>query len=104
MMKENRNPLTTNAVPTIPLPSADLIVYRFDQTDRRMDGLNLKVDDGFNSLGSKLDNMVHIFATKEELNEITKRLDNWQWYWRALISAVLIALATSIVSVIIVRR
>ena len=35
----------TKTVATVPLPSADLINYRFDQADRQFDKLNKKLDD-----------------------------------------------------------
>ncbi len=71
-------------------PSPDLIVYRFNQLDQSI-----------GKLDKKLDALTEIFATKEEVTVLTKRLDNYTWYWRALVSATLVAFATAIAAFLI---
>ena len=87
-MKED-NPLISNTV-TAPTLSPDLLIFRLNQ-----------LDDGMKQLNGKLDMLTNNFATKEELHDINKRLDNWQWYWRSLVGAVLLALATSVASLLV---
>jgi len=43
-------------VASVPLPSADLIIYRFDQIDAQLEATNIK-----------LDHMANSFATREEV-------------------------------------
>lgn len=79
-MNDNQPPVVVNTG-----PSPDLIVYRFNQLDTSIGKLDKKITD-----------LTVTFVTKEELSVITKRLDNYTWYWRALVSATLIAFLTSI--------
>lgn len=69
--------------------------------DYRMGQLEIAVKDGFAAHDKKLDGLTSNFATKEELSVIQSRINDYQWYIRALITAVLIALGTSIGSVLI---
>lgn len=67
-------------IPSVQMPSADLINFRFDQSDRKTD-----------EISSKLDTMSETFATKEELRAVHKRLDNWIKYgWSMFITALVI--------------
>lgn len=79
----------THVQPTISMPSSDLITYRFDQTDKKLD-----------SLDKKFDAQSAIFATKEELGSINKRLDNYTWYWRTVFTSVLLLLGGVIAALI----
>lgn len=72
------------------MPSADLVTFRFDTIDKEMI-----------SLHTKLDGLTVNFATKEEVGLIQKRLDNYTWYWRAIITAIFVALGTAIGSLVI---
>lgn len=76
-------------IPTVPLPSSDLIVYRFDQTDKKIDALDKKFGE-----------MTHVYATKEEFNIITKRLDNYTWYWRAVFTGFLLTVSGIVIALI----
>lgn len=78
--------------PTISMPSADLITYRFDQTDKKLEDLK-----------TQMTNMSNAFATKEELAAVDKRIDNWVWYFRALLIAVFGALFTAIAGLVFKR-
>lgn len=75
--------------PTISMPSADLITYRFDQTDKKVEELKLLVT-----------TMTATFATNERVGELEKRLDNYTWYWRAVFSGLIIALSGLVVALI----
>lgn len=94
------------------MPSADLLNYRFDQ-----------VDQNFKEVKEQLAALVSNFITKEEaqmlkderdakiealriehgnaLKALTDRLDTQRWYWRAIVTAVLFALAASLGSLFI---
>lgn len=80
-----------DGIPTtpVPMPSADLVTFRFDQIDKEM-----------TSLHTKLDGLTVNFATKDEVSIINKRLDNYTWYWRAIVTAVLTALGIAIVALL----
>ena len=61
--------------------------------DYRMGQLETAVKDGFAAHDKKLDGLTTNFATKEELQTVQARLNDYQWYFRALVVAVLTALA-----------
>jgi hypothetical protein len=64
--------------------------------DYRMGQLETAVKDGFAAHDKKLDGLTSNFATKEELAVVNKRLNDYQWYFRALVTAVLFALGVAI--------
>lgn len=68
--------------------------------DYRMGQLENAVKEGFASHDKKLDSLTTNFATKEELDTVKARLNDYQWYFRALVTAVFIALATAIGSLL----
>lgn len=83
---------------SIPVPSADLINYRFDQTDKK-----------FEDMSNKLDQILvqnSHFITESEVKKLisdsiqpTKdTLNDWRWYWRAMFSAIVVALAASVIN------
>lgn len=74
---------------TISMPSADLITYRFDQNDKKLEELKLLVT-----------TMSATFATNERVNDLEKRLDNYTWYWRAVFSGLIVAIAGVLVALI----
>lgn len=82
----------TNVQPTISMPSSDLITYRFDQTDKKIDAIDRKFNE-----------MTSIYATKEELHVINKRLDNYSWYWRTVFAGI-VALAFGLIATLIQRK
>lgn len=64
--------------------------------DYRMGQLEIAVKEGFINHDKKLDSLTTNFATKEELSIIQSRINDYQWYFRALVVAVLTALASGI--------
>lgn len=74
------------------MPSSDLITYRFDQTDKKLDALD-----------KKFDTQAAIYATKDELNTLTKRIDNYTWYWRAVFTGLLLTIG-GVITALIQRR
>lgn len=87
-MAEKLPPVT----PVVGMPSADLITYRFDMTDKNIESLRQEV----RTMGAN-------FATKEELSVVSKRIDNWVWFGRVITIAAVTALATAI-GALIVRK
>lgn len=59
----------------------------------RMGQLENAVKSGFEKHDKKLDDLTSSFATKEELAVVQARLNDYQWYFRALASAVFVALS-----------
>lgn len=76
--------------------SPQVIAYRMGQLENA-------VREGFAAHDKKLGELTNGFATKEELATVQRQLDNWRWYFRALVSAVLIALATGVAGLVIKR-
>lgn len=68
--------------------------------DYRMGQLELAVKDGFAAHDKKLDGLTNNFASKEEMQQIQRQLDNWRWAFRALVVAVLTALGVAIAGLI----
>lgn len=85
-MKEQES---SRVQPIISMPSSDLITYRFDQTDKKLDALD-----------KKFDSQASIYATKEEVGAVNKRLDNYSWYWRTVFSSLLLLLVGVITALI----
>lgn len=85
-------PEPTHVQPTISMPSADLINFRFDQTDKNIALLDKKVVA-----------LTSTYATKEELSFITRRLDNYTWYWRTVFGF-LMALTVGVVTALIEKK
>lgn len=73
-----------------------VIAYRVGQLEKT-------VIQGFKEHNEKLDTLTGNFATKEELAIIQSKLNDWRWYFRALLTAVLLALGTAVGS-LVVRR
>lgn len=71
--------------------------------DYRMGQLETAVKEGFINHDKKLDSLTSNFATKEELTNVQARLNDYQWYFRALVVGVFTALATA-TGAIIVRK
>lgn len=67
--------------PTVAMPSADLITFRFDQTDKNIAALDRKID-----------SYAGTFVTKEELESIKQQLSNYTWYWRSIFTALLLCI------------
>lgn len=71
------------------LPSSDLIIYRFDQTDKKIEDLD-----------HKFDSMGILYASKEELAAVNKRLDDYKWYWRTVFTALLLCVGGIIAALV----
>lgn len=69
----------------------------------RMGQLENAVKDGFATHDKKLDSLTISFATKEELGVVQKRLDNWVWYGRAVIAALLTSMGMALASLLTKR-
>lgn len=68
-------------VPSVSMPSADLINFRFDQNDRKTD-----------SLSRKLDKLTIHFATKEEFMDLRNQVDKWSVrIWGLAITIIILA-------------
>lgn len=96
-------PPKLEAPTTISVPSADLINYRFDVTDQKFREMNTKLD-------TILMQTAHFVSEDQVSKMITEALaptketiTTWRWYWRAIVSAVLLALAAAIASIFIHR-
>lgn len=87
---------------SVPMPSADLINFRFDQQDKKFDELN-----------AKLDALTIGFLTKEEarnlkeehdkdISALWKKFDDQRWYWRAVFTCGL-TLVAGVVSVYLTK-
>jgi hypothetical protein len=74
--------------------SPAVVAYRMSQLERT-------VKEGFDSHNSKLDSLISNFATKEELSALKSQLNDWRWYFRALVTAVLLALGTGLAGLVI---
>lgn len=94
-------------VPSVSMPSADLINFRFDQNDKKLDGITVQIDSLINGLATKEE----LTDLKEESAEEYKRL--WgaingikasaKW-WVATIIAGTAAIAAVIVGVVEVLK
>ncbi len=69
--------------------------------DYRMGQLEIAVKEGFAAHDKKLDSLTLNFATKEELSVVQSQLSDYRWYFRALVGAVLTALATGVGALIL---
>lgn len=89
---------------SVSVPSADLINYRFDQSDKK-----------FDEMGEKLDRILvqnaHFVSesdTKQLITEALKpykeSITNYRWYLRALFVAFVTALGTAIAGLFINTR
>ena len=82
---------------TDPDNNPGVIAYRVGQLEKT-------VIEGFRAHNEKLDVLTQNFATKEELRSVQNKLNDWRWYFRALVTAVMLALATAISGFIINHR
>jgi len=62
----------------------------------RVGMLEKTVIKGFEDHNKKLDGLTAGFATKEELQQIQQKMNDWRWYFRAIVTGVVLALATAI--------
>jgi hypothetical protein len=73
-----------------------VLAYRMGQVEIAVKESSKTVIEGFKEHDKKLTDLTSNFATKEELAIIQGRLNDYQWYFRALVTAVLFALGTAI--------
>lgn len=91
--------IDASPTPTIPLPSADLINYRFDQADKRFEEMNRKLDTLLfqNSqfiTEDKVQTMIDF-----TLKPINHTLDSYRRAITLTISGILVSLSTTIIGV-----
>lgn len=82
----------TEVIPTVQMPSADLINFRFDQTDK-----------GMSELKDMISALAGTFVTKEEFQDVNRRLDSYTWYWRTIFTSILL-LVGGVIAALIERR
>lgn len=92
---------TPRIVPAVQMPSADLINFRFDQNDKNVAELKDMVGKLTNNFITKEEAQMLKEERDTAIAAVNKRLDNWQWYWRTIISGVVLALATAIAAIVI---
>lgn len=71
MVKKNIH----DPIATIPLPSADLINFRFDALEKAQSTLRSENKQNFDILSHKLDYMVETFITRTEFNDFRSTKD-----------------------------
>lgn len=89
------------APPMISVPSADLINYRFDMTDRRFDEMTKKLDAIYAQNAHFVDETRVREIVKEVVKPTEDTLSGYRWYWRTLVGAVILAIATGVASFIL---
>lgn len=87
-------------VPSVQMPSADLINFRFDQNDKNVAELKEMVGGLTNNFLTKDEAQMLKEERDAAISSVNQRLDNFVWYWRALIVAVLTALATAVAGLV----
>lgn len=95
------NTQNVQAVPSIPLPSADLIAYRFDQSDKNFKEVNKKLD----AILLQNSKFVSEDRAKEMVNEairpLNDTLNTYKRYFLAVFSAASVAVFTAVASLLI---
>lgn len=86
---------------TIPVPSADLINYRFDQSDKKFEEMNNKLDQILVQNSHFVSEADVQRLISNAIKPTTDTLANWRWYWRAMFTAITLALFTAVASVFI---
>jgi hypothetical protein len=89
---------TLDAPASVSVPSADLINYRFDQSDKKFEEMNKKLDQILLQNAHFLSEAQVEKLVAEAVRPTQDAMESWRWYMRAMVSAVLIALATAIAS------
>jgi hypothetical protein len=100
---DKQPPSLQQITPTVALPSADLITYRFDQMDKSMASLNTKMDLLTNNFITRKEADLLIKQGEETWKDIDKRLDRMQNFTNAIIVAVIGAVVMSASAVLIHR-
>jgi hypothetical protein len=86
-MSDKDMPLTA-----VPLLSADLVKYRFDQIDGKMDKFDRKLDDLANNYYTKEEVNFLIDKNTVKTQDVAKQLETMRWYWRTIVAAVIVSL------------
>jgi hypothetical protein len=89
------------APPMISVPSADLINYRFDITEKRFDEMTRKLDAIFAQNAHFVDESRVREIVKEVIKPTEDTLGGYRWYWRTLVAAVILAIATAVGGILI---
>ena len=102
MAKSNQQ-INKESGTTVQETTLAVVDYRMGQVEIGLKENSAAVREGFAAHDKKLEALTSNFATKEELAVIKSRLDDYQWYFRALATAFLIAIATGVGTIIIHR-
>lgn len=103
MDTQNQQAPIPGVTPTVALPSADLIVYRFDSMDKQMANLSAKMDAVASTFLTKEEAALMRQEREDKLNALAKRIDKMQSFAYGIAVAVIGALTMSIASVLIHR-
>lgn len=76
-----------------PDDSPHVVSYRVGQLEKA-------VVAGFKEHNLKLDSLINNFATKEEVTAVNRRIDNYTWYWRAVVTGLILTIAGVIAALV----
>jgi len=91
---------TLDAPATVTVPSADLINYRFDITDKRFEEMSNKLDTLLLQNTHFLTDEQVKRVVGETVSPIQDRLDSYRWYVRASFSAAILAFLTTLATLV----
>jgi len=94
---------TLNAPTAVAVPSADLINYRFDQTDKRFEDMGNKLDQLLMQNTHFLDEDQVKRLVSDTVRPINDQLASYRWYLRACFSAAILAFASAAFLVVLHR-
>lgn len=78
--------------------SPAVLAYRMGQVEIAVKESGIAVVEGFKAHDKKLDSLTSSFASKDDLAVIQRQLDNYKWFFRALVVATLTALAGVVIA------
>jgi hypothetical protein len=85
---------------SIAVPSADLINYRFDQTDERFKEMNTKLDAILTQNSHFITEDRTAKMIKEAVDPINTTLLTYRWWYRTLLATVMLAFLTALFGLI----
>lgn len=89
---------TLDAPLSVNVPSADLINYRFDQSDKKFEEMGNKLDVLLTQNSHFLDD-IHVKALIEDtVKPLRDQLSSYRWYFRACFSATILAVITAAIA------
>ena len=80
---------------SVAVPSADLINYRFDQSDKRFEEMGGKLDQLLMQNTHFLDEVQVRQLVKDTVKPFSDQLSTYRWYLRACFSAAVLAFAST---------